>query len=419
MRKLFGYHLKQIIRQRESLIWGFSLPIVLLLIFSMVFRPTAKEDIALPISRIGLIQGEEADFPNFLADLEAKKGVWENQQWTEETPEKDADLPLVYGSFSTVEEARAAMNAGAIDVIVLDAKSGKYETRMARSYVLMIVQQVLHSYQTKTNMEEIAQSAVSTAPPSAGTAVQKEDVASASSLQEETIPAKNMPSKEQKVEALEVNPDLRKGGVDQMLSYQFACIAYITFYAFSMGNHLLDNLHANQSPLGLREQISPLERRKSFLLHFGAYLVIYVGFTLILYLLLRLLGVEAAAKTEAWALLLLLFLGQCCGIVIGVVVAALLPEAKGVRQAIGILLPLFLGFLSGMMVTGIRTSVQDASPLIDALNPVNMVNDGLYGLYTQGVGEMYHTAMAHLGITLVLFLGITIIALRRDRYESL
>ncbi|WP_435029728.1 ABC transporter permease [Levyella massiliensis] len=396
MRKLFAYHLKQIIRQREALIWGFSLPVVLLLIFSMVFRPTTKEDLSLPVSRIGLIQGQEADFPDFMADLEAKKGVWKNQKWTEETPEKNAKLPLVYGNFSTLKEARAAMNAGAIDAIVLDAKAGKYETRMARSYVLMVVQQVLRSYQTKTNMEEIAKSAVTKAPTS--------------------VPAV---AQEQKVEALEVNPDLRKGGVDQMLSFQFACIAYITFYAFSMGNHLLDNLHANQSPLGLREQISPLERRKSFVLHFGAYLVIYIGFTLVLYLLLRLLGVEVATKTNIWALLLLLFLGQCCGIVIGVVVAALLPEAKGVRQAIGILLPLFLGFLSGMMVSGVRTSVQAAAPLLDALNPVNMVNDGLYGLYTQGVGEIYHTAMAHLAITLVLFLGITIIALRRDRYESL
>lgn len=396
MRKLFAYHLKQIIRQREALIWGFSLPIVLLLIFSMVFRPTTKEDLSLPVSRIGLIQGQEADFPDFMEELEAKKGVWKNQKWTEETPEKNAKLPLVYGNFSTLKEARAAMNAGAIDAIVLDAKAGKYETRMARSYVLMVVQQVLRSYQTKTNMEEIAKSAVTKAPTS--------------------VPAV---AQEQKVEALEVNPDLRKGGVDQMLSFQFACIAYITFYAFSMGNHLLDNLHANQSPLGLREQISPLERRKSFVLHFGAYLVIYIGFTLVLYLLLRLLGVEVATKTNIWALLLLLFLGQCCGIVIGVVVAALLPEAKGVRQAIGILLPLFLGFLSGMMVSGVRTSVQAAAPLLDALNPVNMVNDGLYGLYTQGVGEIYHTAMAHLAITLVLFLGITIIALRRDRYESL
>lgn len=396
MRKLFAYHLKQIIRQREALIWGFSLPVVLLLIFSMVFRPTTKEDLSLPVSRIGLIQGQEADFPDFMADLEAKKGVWKNQKWTEETPEKNAKLPLVYGNFSTLKEARAAMNAGAIDAIVLDAKAGKYETRMARSYVLMVVQQVLRSYQTKTNMEEIAKSAVTKAPTS--------------------VPAV---AQEQKVEALEVNPDLRKGGVDQMLSFQFACIAYITFYAFSMGNHLLDNLHANQSPLGLREQISPLERRKSFVLHFGAYLVIYIGFTLVLYLLLRLLGAEVATKTNIWALLLLLFLGQCCGIVIGVVVAALLPEAKGVRQAIGILLPLFLGFLSGMMVSGVRTSVQAAAPLLDALNPVNMVNDGLYGLYTQGVGEIYHTAMAHLAITLVLFLGITIIALRRDRYESL
>lgn len=396
MRKLFAYHLKQIIRQREALIWGFSLPVVLLLIFSMVFRPTTKEDLSLPVSRIGLIQGQEADFPDFMADLEAKKGVWKNQKWTEETPEKNAKLPLVYGNFSTLEEARAAMNAGAIDAIVLDAKAGKYETRMARSYVLMVVQQVLRSYQTKTNMEEIAKSAVTKAPTS--------------------VPAV---AQEQKVEALEVNPDLRKGGVDQMLSFQFACIAYITFYAFSMGNHLLDNLHANQSPLGLREQISPLERRKSFVLHFGAYLVIYIGFTLVLYLLLRLLGVEVATKTNIWALLLLLFLGQCCGIVIGVVVAALLPEAKGVRQAIGILLPLFLGFLSGMMVSGVRTSVQAAAPLLDVLNPVNMVNDGLYGLYTQGVGEIYHTAMAHLAITLVLFLGMTIIAVRRDRYESL
>ena len=396
MRKLFAYHLKQIIRQREALIWGFSLPVVLLLIFSMVFRPTTKEDLSLPVSRIGLIQGQEADFPDFMANLEAKKGVWKNQKWTEETPEKNAKLPLVYGNFSTLKEARAAMNAGAIDAIVLDAKDGKYETRMARSYVLMVVQQVLRSYQTKTNMEEIAKSAVTKAPTS--------------------VPAV---AQEQKVEALEVNPDLRKGGVDQMLSFQFACIAYITFYAFSMGNHLLDNLHANQSPLGLREQISPLERRKSFVLHFGASLVIYIGFTLVLYLLLRLLGVEVATKTNIWALLLLLFWGQCCGIVIGVVVAALLPEAKGVRQAIGILLPLFLGFLSGMMVSGVRTSVQAAAPLLDALNPVNMVNDGLYGLYTQGVGEIYHTAMAHLAITLVLFLGITIIALRRDRYESL
>lgn len=419
MRKLFVYHLKQIIRQRDALIWGFSLPIVLLLIFSVVFRPVDMEEVTLPVSRIGLLADKEPEFADFLTQLDATTGKWKGQQWTEKKPDKKTQIPLVYGQFSSLEEAREAMNAGAIDVLVLDAAEGKYETRTARSYVLMVVQQILRSYQTTVNVGEAVASLQALSAQQAPPAQESQPGVHPAAETEQAPPTKDSTTTAEGVNLFEVNQDLRKGGVNEMLSYQFACIAYIAFYAFNTGNNLLNNINANQSTLGLREQVSPLQKPKSFLLHFGAHLVIYAGFTLFLYLLLRLLGVDAATKTDALPFLLLLYLGQCCGMVMGAVFAALFPEAKNLRQAISILVPLFFGFLSGMMISSIRTTVQDVAPLVDQLNPVSMVSDGVYGLYTQGVGEIYQTAMLHLAIIFVLFLGITAIALRRDRYESL
>ena len=405
MLNQFHYRLRQILIAKDMLIWGLLLPVVLLLIYSMVFRPISPDRLVLPTSRLALLSGRDEAMARFLAGLGAREESGDGRTAESEASEAagKTQLRVSYTLFPSEEEARDALDAGAVDVVVQDAASGRYETRSKRSYEVMVAQQLLRAYQSVQKMEALA-----SAHAPAGTS----DAWPGSAA---TGLSANAPV----LERLSIDTRLRSRGVDSMLSYQFACIAYIAFYAFAVGNHALDSIHAKQSPVGVREQISPLPRYKSFLSTFAAYALIYLLFTAFLYGLLRLLRVQAAMETPPLAFLLLLFVGQAQGFAVGTFCAALFPERKALRQAVGIALPLTLGFLSGMMAQPVANLILEKAPWLHAINPVSLVSRGIYGLYTQGAGPLFLRSLGSLAALFVVFLIMSMIALRKDRYASL
>lgn len=76
-------------------------------------------------------------------------------------------------------------------------------------------------------------------------------------------------------------------------------------------------------------------------------------------------------------------------------------------------------FLSGMMGITMKYVIDKNIPLINQLNPVNMITDGLYSLYYYNTFERYYHNLFALAIFALLMLGIAVYQLRRQKYDYL
>ena len=80
---------------------------------------------------------------------------------------------------------------------------------------------------------------------------------------------------------------------------------------------------------------------------------------------------------------------------------------------------MFFSFLAGMMGITMKYTVDKNIPILNKLNPVNMITDGLYSLYYYSTNNRYFFNILSLVIFSVIFTLFSYILLRRQRYVSI
>ena len=92
---------------------------------------------------------------------------------------------------------------------------------------------------------------------------------------------------------------------------------------------------------------------------------------------------------------------------------------EGTKVGIIIAITMVFSFLSGMMGITMKYLIDKNVPIINQINPVNMITDGLYSLYYYDTYNRFIFNMISLGV----FSGIMIFAsglvLRRQKYDSI
>lgn len=396
MLKDLQYRLKTVLRARDMILWGLLLPVFFLFVFSMAFRSGKIEEETLPTTHI-VVVGEKA-FKEFLGEVGAVSTTWDGKNWSAEPPKKDS-LPIALIEAEDEAAACQILDQGGAETYVTDAEKGMYETRKPRSTSTLVVQELLKSFQTtqKINANETLHAAIGEARERRGNT--KENAAGFSMLT--------------------LDPEKREGTLDWMVNFQFSTIAYVTFYSFSIGGQILIDINANEGGLGVRAQVSPQSRRRQLLTVVLCYFLIYLVFSLVLYTLTRLFGMEATRGISPIAVLLLIVLGNFAGLLLGTFVGSLLPDHRGVRQGLGIAVPLILAFISGLMSSDVHRIVMEKAPFLHLYNPLGAVSNGLYALKTQGIGPLFQSSVWTLLLWVLVFFVLSALALRRDQYAHL
>ena len=87
----------------------------------------------------------------------------------------------------------------------------------------------------------------------------------------------------------------------------------------------------------------------------------------------------------------------------------------------GILLAItMLGcFLSGMMGITMKYIIDKNIPIINKINPASMITDGFYSLYYYDTLNRYWFNIASLAIFAFLMILVSMISLRRQKYDSI
>ena len=198
----------------------------------------------------------------------------------------------------------------------------------------------------------------------------------------------------------------------------YTLIAMACMYGGMLGLTAINNSLANMSSKGKRISVSP--NKKSVIVlssAIGSYIVSLVGLVLLLVFLKLILKVDFG--NNAFLVILLSLVGNLAGISLGVLIASIFRVSEGAKTGITIAITMFLSVLSGMMGVTLKYVIDKNIPVVNLINPNNLITDGFYSLYYYDTLSRYFRDISYLLIFIIICLTISFISLRREKYDSI
>ena len=215
-----------------------------------------------------------------------------------------------------------------------------------------------------------------------------------------------------------IESDIPNKDMDPYMTFFYALIGFQIIYGYSWGLSIIYQYEANLTTIAKRNAISPLNKRISLLASMSVGFLL--NFCIALFTMLifnKVLGVDFSNRIPQ--LLLIVAIGSLTGVILGMVIGASNKADIETKIGLGIGISLLLSFLAGMMVAGVKIIIAEKAPLINKINPVALISDGIYSLYYyQSLDRYYNNLICLVGVTLGLIL-LTFIFTRGKQYDSL
>ena len=196
----------------------------------------------------------------------------------------------------------------------------------------------------------------------------------------------------------------------------YTLIAMACMYGGMLGLTAINNQLANMSAKGKRVSVSP--NKKGILVlssALGSYLVSLVGLAILLIFLKFGLNVEFGSQ---WLYIIILSLvGDLAGISMGIFIASVFRVSEQAKTGINIAISMFFSVLSGMMGVTLKYVIDKNIPIVNLINPNNLITDGFYALYYYNTFNRYIRDICCLGVFIIVCLFISFRTLRREQYD--
>lgn len=196
----------------------------------------------------------------------------------------------------------------------------------------------------------------------------------------------------------------------------YTLIAMACMYGGMLGLTAINNQLANMSAKGKRVSVSP--NKKGILVlssALGSYLVSLAGLVILLIFLKFGLNVEFGSQ---WLYIIILSLvGDLAGISMGIFIASVFRVSEQAKTGINIAISMFFSVLSGMMGVTLKYVIDKNIPIVNLINPNNLITDGFYALYYYNTFNRYIRDICCLGVFIIVCLFISFRTLRREQYD--
>lgn len=192
-----------------------------------------------------------------------------------------------------------------------------------------------------------------------------------------------------------------------------ACL-YGGILSMSVTKYKLPNMHS----VGKRSSISPVKKSKMVLGSLlASYIVQLIG--LLLLFLFTIFVLDINYGDNILLVIILSLVGSLAGLSLGLAIGILIKTHENAKTGILIAFTMLGCFLSGMMGITMKYVVDKNIPIVNKLNPANMITDGLYSLYYYDTLNRYVFNAISLLVFSVVLLVISGIILRRQKYDSI
>lgn len=202
-----------------------------------------------------------------------------------------------------------------------------------------------------------------------------------------------------------------------MIEY-YTLIAMACLYGGILGMVVINQNLPNMSNNGKRVAISPTSKGKVIL---SSVLASYITqlFGLFLLFIYTIFVLKVDYGNNLLYVILLALVGSLSGLSLGVFIASVFKTNENLKTGIVISITMFGCFLSGMMGVTMKYIVDKNIPILNKLNPASMITDGLYSLYYYDTLDRYYFNVVSLLVFSLILIGISIISLRRQKYDSI
>ena len=217
----------------------------------------------------------------------------------------------------------------------------------------------------------------------------------------------------------EVNiKDISNSNLSYTMIEYYTLIAMACLYGGILGMVAINYNLPNMSSNGKRIAVSPTSKGKIILSSvIASYITQLIGIAILFIFTVFILKVDYG--TNLPLVILLAIVGCLAGLSIGVASASLLKTNDNVKTGLIISFTMVGCFLSGMMGITMKYIVDKNIPILNKLNPANMITDGFYSLYYYDTLDRYYFNIISLLIFSIVLIGFSILSLRRQKYDSI
>ncbi|MCI8778937.1 MAG: ABC transporter permease [Bacilli bacterium] len=198
----------------------------------------------------------------------------------------------------------------------------------------------------------------------------------------------------------------------------YTLIAMTALYGGIIGMTAINQNLANMSDNGKRIAVSPTNKIKIiFSSLVSSFIIQVIGLFILFMYTIFVLKVDYG--NNLLLIILLALFGSLAGLSLGMAVGTILKTNENVKIGIIISFTMLGSFLSGMMGITMKYIIDTNIPLVNKLNPVNMITDGLYSLYYYNTYNRVYFNVVSLLIFSLIMIVLSGLALRRQKYDSI
>ena len=386
----FKYSLKTLFRNKMLIFWTFAFPIILGTLFNLAFSNIVNSE-KFDIINIAIVDNEDFE------KSEAYKTVFE------QLSDNSSEECMFNTKYVSEDEAKKLLENDEITGYlklegdtpkVTFAKSGTNQTIFKyvveeiaqKSNIIgnLVEQEISNGMETgNIDTNEIMQKAMELA-------------------QGENVKLKNISNK----------------NLDYMMIEFYTLIAMACLYGGILGMVAINQNLANMTNQGKRVSVSPIKKAKLLISSvLAAYVAQLVGLALLFIYTIFVLKVDYGDNIGL--IVLLSMVGSFAGLSMGVAVASLIKASDNAKSGILIGITMLGCFLAGMMGVTMKYVIDKNVPIINKLNPANMITDGFYSLYYYDTLDRYYFNIISLLIFAFILIAISFISLRRQKYDSI
>ena len=388
----FKYSLKTLFRNKMLIFWTFAFPLIMATLFNLAFSNISNSE-KFDVIDIAIVQNE--DFEN----NEAYKTVFK-----ELSDEKNEDR-MFNTKYVSEEEA---------DKLLKDDKIVGYMKLEGDTPKVTFVQNGINQTIFKYVVEEIAQKS------NMITNIVGQEAAKEAMIGNQNVDMNAIIQKAYQI-AQEQNVELKNvsnKNLDYMMIEFYTLIAMTCLYGGAFGMIAVDQNLANMSNKGKRISASPMKKGKLLVSSLLAgYCAQLLGVALLF--VYTIFALKVNYGDNIGLIILLAMVGSFAGLSVGVAIASLVKASENAKTGILIAFTMLWCFLCGMMGVTLKYVIDKNVPIVNLINPANMITDGYYSLYYYDTLNRYFFNIGSLLIFAFVLIAISIFSLRRQKYDSI
>ena len=202
-----------------------------------------------------------------------------------------------------------------------------------------------------------------------------------------------------------------------MIEY-YTLVAMAVLYGALISMNVVNYKLANMNSVGKRTAVSKVGKGKLLL---GSLLASYIVqmLSLLILLVYTIFVLKVDYGSDIMHVILLIPIGSLASLTLGLGVSTMLKTNENAKTGILIAITMLWSTLSGMMGITTKYVIDKNIPILNILNPANMITDAFYSLYYYDTLNRFYSNIISLLLFSLIMIIISYESLRRQKYDSI